>query len=224
MTENEAQCRVTFSEELLQAVRHAQDTDFEHLLTGNESWFYYKHPHDLTWAPSRATLPTRKVQKIQTKKRLVSIIWSTSGIQILLALTAGMRHNTELFYVSVLLDIERNLCDGKRRKTVRGIYLHLDNAPTHNTKRSRQEIGRTKATRVVHPAYSPGTAPSDFFLFGYMKGEMAGLTANSLANIISEIRRVFQEISKETLLAVYCEWIVWIEWITKHKGKYCHTE
>jgi hypothetical protein len=29
---------------------------------------------------------------------------------------------------------------------------------------------------VVHPAYSPDAASSDFFLFGYLKGEMAGFT------------------------------------------------
>jgi hypothetical protein len=46
MTENEAQSRVTFSKELLRVVRHAKETNFEHLVTGNESWFYYEHPHD----------------------------------------------------------------------------------------------------------------------------------------------------------------------------------
>jgi hypothetical protein len=57
----------------------------------------------------------------------------------------------------------------------------------------------------VHPAYSRDAAPSDFFLFGYLKGEMAGFTANSLSDILSEIRRIFHEISKETLVAVYDE-------------------
>jgi hypothetical protein len=37
MTQNQAQCRVTFSEELLQVVRRAKETNFEHLLTGDES-------------------------------------------------------------------------------------------------------------------------------------------------------------------------------------------
>jgi hypothetical protein len=38
-------------------------------------------------------------------------------------------------------------------------------------------------------------------------------TANSPADILSEIRRIFQEISKETLMAAYDEWI------TEHKGE-----
>jgi hypothetical protein len=46
MTENDIQCRVTFSEGLLQVVRHARKTNFELLLTGHESWFHYEFPHD----------------------------------------------------------------------------------------------------------------------------------------------------------------------------------
>jgi hypothetical protein len=77
---------------------------------------------------------------------------------------------------------------------------------------------------VVYPAYSADAAPSDFFLFGYLKGEMAGFSANSPAGILSEIRWIFQETSKETLMAVYDEWITRFEWITKHKREYYHTE
>jgi hypothetical protein len=75
---------------------------------------------------------------------------------------------------------------------------------------------RTKATRVAHPASSPDAALSDSFLFGCLKGEMAGLTVNSPAYILSEIRQIFLEISKEILRAVYDDWI------TEHKGTYHH--
>jgi hypothetical protein len=76
----------------------------------------------------------------------------------------------------------------------------------------------------VHPAYSLDAAPSDFFLFDYLKGEMADFTVNRPADILSEIRRIFQEISKKTLVAVYDECITPLEWITKHKVEYYHTE
>jgi hypothetical protein len=109
-------------------------------------------------------------RKFRRKKCLVSLIWPTSGIDSPRALPGGMRYRVEFFYVSVLPDIEGNLSDGKHRKTLRGADLHLDNAPAHNAKRSGQEIGRTKTTTVMHPAYSPDTAPSDLFLFGYLKG------------------------------------------------------
>jgi hypothetical protein len=137
-----------------------------------------------------------KSARSSDQKYLVSIIWLTSGIHNLLTLPAGMRYDAGFFCASVLPDIERNLCGGKRRKMLRGVYLYLDNASAHNTKRSRQEIARTKATRLVHPAYSLDAVSSDFFLLGYLNGEMAGFTANSFADILSEIRRIFQEIPK----------------------------
>jgi hypothetical protein len=42
-------------------------------------------------------------------------------------------------------------------------------------------------------------------LFGYLKGDTAGFTANAPAYIFSERRRFFQEIPKETLVPVYDE-------------------
>jgi hypothetical protein len=53
---------------------------------------------------------------------------------------------------------------------------------------------------------------------------MTGFTANSPADILSEIRQIFPEISKETLVSVYDKWIIRIEWITEHKRQYYHTE
>jgi hypothetical protein len=132
--------------------------------------------------------------------------------------------DAEFFCASVLPDFERNLCDGKREKMLRGIDLHLNNAPAHNAQRSRQEISRIKATRAVHPAYSPDAVPSNFFVFDYLKGEMPDFTTNSPADILSEIRHIFQEISKETFVAVYDEWITRLEWITELKGEHHHTE
>jgi hypothetical protein len=69
----------------------------------------------------------------------------------------------------------------------------------------------------VHPAYAPDAALSDFFLFGCLKGEIRGFTANAPADIFSEIRRIFREISKKTFVAVPDEWITRVECITQHK-------
>jgi hypothetical protein len=140
------------------------------------------------------------------QKCLVSVIWPSSGIHGLLALPTEILDDAEFFCAFVLRDIEKNLCDGEPRQTLRGASLHLCNAPAHNSKRSRQEIAWTKITRVVHPTCSPDTAPNDFFSFGSLKGEVASFTANSPADILSEIHRIFQEISKATLVAVYDEW------------------
>jgi hypothetical protein len=59
-------------------------------------------------------------------------------------------------------------------------------------------------------------------VFGYLTSEMAGFIANSPADILFEIRRISREISEETRMDVYGEWITRPEWITEHKGVLSH--
>jgi hypothetical protein len=66
MTEKEAQCRVTFSEELLQVARYAKETSFEYLSTGGKSWFYYGYPNDSAWVPSRPLFRLEKHRKFKS--------------------------------------------------------------------------------------------------------------------------------------------------------------
>jgi hypothetical protein len=53
---------------------------------------------------------------------------------------------------------------------------------------------------------------------------MASFTTNQPADIFSEIRRIFQDISNETPVAVYDQWITRLEWIAEHKEEYYYTE
>jgi hypothetical protein len=71
---------------------------------------------------------------------------------------------------------------------------------------------------VAYLAYSRDSAPSDFFLFGYLKCEIAGFTASSAEDILSEIRRIFEKIPKEILTIVYNKWI------TEHEGEHYHKD
>jgi hypothetical protein len=142
----------------------------------------------------------------------------------LLTLSAGVRYDAEFFCTSILPDLEKNICEGTRIKTLRGIYLHLGNAPAHDAKRSRQEIARTKTMKVVHPAYSLDIASSDFFLFGHLTREMVGFTTSSPEDILSAIRRIFVEILKETVAAGSNKWIARFRWIIEHKGEDYQTD
>jgi hypothetical protein len=151
------------------------------------------------------------------ENRLVSIIWSMSRIHNLPALPARVRYDADFFCTLALPRLETNLCESTR-KTIWGIYLHLDNAPAHNAKRLRQEIAQTKVRQVFDRGYSPYFAPSSFFLFGHLKREMAGFPASSPDGILSQIPRTFEEIPKQTLAAVDNERI------TERHGSDYHTD
>jgi transposase len=49
----------------------------------------------------------------------------------------------------------------------------MDNSPIHKSKAAIQRIASMRVKLAHHPPYSPDLAPSDFFLFGYIKQKIA---------------------------------------------------
>jgi histone-lysine N-methyltransferase SETMAR len=58
-----------------------------------------------------------------------------------------------------------------------------------------------------HPPYSPDLAPSAFFLFGYVKGKLMRYRAETPSEFLVRIRIILAEIPRETLNAVFLEWM-----------------
>jgi histone-lysine N-methyltransferase SETMAR len=52
--------------------------------------------------------------------------------------------------------------------------LHHDNTPAHTALSVRESLAAKQITVLEHSAYSPGLAPSDFFLFPKIKEILKG--------------------------------------------------
>jgi hypothetical protein len=50
-------------------------------------------------------------------------------------------------------------------------------------------------------------APSDFCFFGYVKGKLMGHRAETPSELLVRIRVILAEIPRETLNAVFLEWM-----------------
>jgi histone-lysine N-methyltransferase SETMAR len=61
--------------------------------------------------------------------------------------------------------------------------------------------------QAPHPPYSPNLAPSYFFLFGDVKRKLMGYHAESPSELLIRIRVILSEIPRETLNAVFLEWM-----------------
>jgi hypothetical protein len=72
---------------------------------------------------------------------------------------------------------------------------------------SRDYIGLNRMKQVSHSPYSPNLAPSDFFLFGCVKGKLMGYHAETPSQLLVHIRVILAEIMRETLNAVFLEWM-----------------
>jgi transposase len=69
-----------------------------------------------------------------------------------------------------------------------------------------------------HPPYLPDLAPSDFFLFGYVKERLKGTVFPSYEELLDAISEVVTGIESETLTAGSEHWIERLEWVSKNNG------
>jgi histone-lysine N-methyltransferase SETMAR len=89
----------------------------------------------------------------------------------------------------------------------RKLLVHADNARPHSAKSSTQYFNENRTKSAPHPPYSPDLAPSDFYLFGYVKRCLAGLSFEDAHQLLAAIEAVLHGIEKVTLQALFLEWM-----------------
>jgi hypothetical protein len=73
---------------------------------------------------------------------------------------------------------------------------------------------------VPHLCHSPALAPSDFFLFGYVKERVKGMVFPSYEELLDAIGGAVTGIESETLTAVFKHWMERLEWMRMSNGDY----
>jgi hypothetical protein len=61
--------------------------------------------------------------------------------------------------------------------------------------------------RAPHPAYSPDLAPSDFYLFGYVKHLLSGCEFPDRDSLLQAVSDILVGIEKVTLESVFHNWM-----------------
>jgi hypothetical protein len=78
--------------------------------------------------------------------------------------------------------------------------------PGHTTRKCQGLHGSQSNETGTSSPYSPDLAPSDF-LFGYVKGKLMGYHAEAASELLVRIRIILAEIPRETVDAVFLEWM-----------------
>jgi hypothetical protein len=63
----------------------------------------------------------------------------------------------------------------------------MDNADPFLDQMALDHLKKFNLQRALHPAFSPGPAPSDFAPFGVFKRKIPGLEFGSLQELVSEV-------------------------------------
>jgi hypothetical protein len=85
---------------------------------------------------------------------------------------------------------------GRSCRQCQGAYLEAN----------KRVPGENNLSGAPHPPSSPDLALSDFFLFGYIKGNLQRTESAKKDDLVAEIREVLNGIVGKVLKAVFVEW------------------
>jgi histone-lysine N-methyltransferase SETMAR len=133
--------------------------------------------------------PTRARHIISTPKVLITVFWSPLGFPVIDALPTGEKFIALYFCHNIVPQIAEQLSSDARQNTGRKLVVHMDNATPHRAKLTKSCFKTIRLREADHPPYSPDRTPSDFYLFGKLKEQMAGSEFESTEDLLATIRR-----------------------------------
>jgi hypothetical protein len=79
-------------------------------------------------------------------------------------------------------------------------------------------MARTAIVTAVHRPYSPDLAPSDFYLFGHVKGLLRGESFETGEQLLLALEGILRPLEKWTLTKVFLEWMKRLEQCIETNG------
>jgi hypothetical protein len=98
--------------------------------------------------------------------------------------------------------------------------IHADNARPHTAQKTLKFCQENGLKMAAHPPYSPNLALSDFFLFGHVKHALDGMEFLSEGDLLAALQHVLSNLTADTLLAVFANWIERLKWVSLNEGHY----
>lgn len=200
LTERNTDERVCLSHQLLAYLSKYQHSN---IITMDETWVYFDNPPTSLWQDAELPRPHRVSRDIGAKKAMFTVFWSASRVFLVEMLPAGQTF-TKQYFISLIDKLVDAINQTRAKSGTNGMFIHMDNARPHLIPEKLDQVG---LKRIPHPAYSPDLAPSDFFLFGFMKHQLQGNSFGTHEELFTAVRLILGEIPKETLAAAYASWV-----------------
>ena len=191
----------------------------ENTVTGDEAWFFFDNPADGQWAKSADEVQRNVNRTIQSKKVMLTILWGLNDFYVVEALPGSQKFDSE-YFSSLLEMLKKKYYSSKKKKKIDEVYLHLDNAKVHTSMTTVAKAKELGFKILKHPSYSPDIAPSDFFLFGYIKDQLKNTKFETVDELIEEIHKILSQITYEMRKSVFEHWVERLEEVITKEGGY----
>jgi transposase len=194
--------RVGKSGELLRLLRSMNNGRRHVSMTLDEFWFYFHQDHSVQQLPPGEKSAVSERVTAQAPKLILTIVWNTDRFHVVEILPKAAWFNADYFCNSILRGLLPDDGDVGRKKMV----IQADNARNYTGLRTRAFMAENSMKSAPHPPYSPDLAPSDFYIFAYVKKRLTGQMFQSRNDLFEAIIEIPRSIPMEKLMEVFLEW------------------
>jgi histone-lysine N-methyltransferase SETMAR len=151
--------------------------------------------YEFVWLPRDEKVPERERYTIQSKKFMLTIVSNPCGFHVIKVLEKGRKFNAG-YYVAEICELLSQWHSIEAAGNERKLLVHADNARPHTAKLSTQYFNENRMKWAPHPPYSPDLAPSDFYLFRYVRRCLTGLSFEDPDQLLAAVEGVLESIEK----------------------------
>ncbi len=139
----------------------------------DEAWVYAYDPEmksqSTQWLQKGEPRPMKSARPRAVGKVLLVCFFDMKGVVYREFLR---RTVTSEIFVNILSQLRHAVHRRRGFKYLQNLTIHMDNASPHTAQLTRTFLMLSKTKVLMHPAYSPDLAPSDFWFFPRLKKPM----------------------------------------------------
>lgn len=192
------------------------------IITGDESWFYHRHishkQSNASWIGKEEDPRTVVRQGKFEPKTLFSIFFRTTGVVHISYIDRGKIIDSNSYIEDCLKPMFKDFMKQRPKSGLKNVKFHHDNAKPHVAQSVINYLNEQKVIIMEHPPYSPDLAPSDFWLFDYVKKQLDNHTDAESLN--SQITKILKNTPGREFLKTFHMWIERMELCIKSGGEY----
>jgi histone-lysine N-methyltransferase SETMAR len=192
------------------------------VVTGDESWFNHtqigRKSSNSAWVARGAPPPTVVRHSRFSPKTLFSIFFKTTGPVLIHYVGRGQNIDRHYYIDYCLKPLINNIKKQRPSCGVQGIKLHHDNGRPHVHQDVLTYLESEGITVIPHPPNSPDLSPCDFWLFDFVKQNLADQNnSESLCRAVSDF---MDSLSKEEYRKTFDKWIERMQLCVDNNGDY----
>jgi hypothetical protein len=153
-------------------------------------------------------------------KAMLHVFWGIRSVGLINWLHHGASFKGAYFDENILQPMDSELYAREKKKHCPWPLLQMDNARPHTSKRKLARIEELRLKRIVHPPFSSDIALSDFFLFGWLKGELCSRPVSEINGLFEIVEEILSTLTADTIARVFANWIERLKQVIDANGDY----